>query len=121
VVHHVQAAAAALRVPVVAVHHVQAAVVPLVPVVAAPHAQVAMAPRVLQVLEEARLVPVVRVAVHHVQAAAAFRAIAAAPAVVVIVADHAVVPVAVLRSVVLSQPRWTMIFNKRKKPSSWKV
>jgi hypothetical protein len=80
-----------------------------------------MAPRVLQVLEEARLVPVVRVAVHHVQAAAAFRAIAAAPAVVVIVADHAVVPVAVLRSVVLSQPRWTMIFNKRKKPSSWKV
>jgi hypothetical protein len=79
-----------------------------------------MVHRALQALEEARLGQVVRVVVPHVQAAAALRAIAAALAVVVIVVDHAVVPVAVLRSAVLSRLRW-MIFSRRKRPSSWKV
>jgi hypothetical protein len=112
VVHHVQEAAAALHVRAVVVPHAQVAVDRLVPVV--------VVPRALQVLEEARLAQVVRVVVPHVQAAAALRAIAAALAVVVIVADHAVVPVAVLRSAVLSRLRW-MIFSRRKRPSSWKV
>lgn len=113
-VHHVQAAAAALRVQVVVGLHAQVAVDRLVQAAAVPHAQVAMVPHVLQV-------PVAQAPVPHVREAADLLATEAVPAVVVIVADRAVGPVAVLRSVVLSQRLWTMIFNKRKKPSSWKV
>lgn len=113
-VHHVQEVAAALR--------VRAAVVPLAPVVAARLAQVAVVLHVLQalVVREDLLAPVEPVAVRHVQAAAALRGIAAALAVVVIVAAHAVDPVVVLHSAVLSH-RQSMIFSRRKRPSSWKV
>lgn len=106
-VHHVQEVAAALR--------VRAAVVPLAPV--------AVVLRVLQALvvrEDLLGPPVEPVAVRNVQAAAALRGIAAALAVVVIVAAHAVVPVVVLHSAVLSH-RQSMIFSRRKRPSSWKV
>jgi hypothetical protein len=128
VVHHVQEAAAAHHVRAVVAHHAQVAVDRLVPVVVVPPAQVAVdrlvpvvaVPRALQVPEEARLAPVVRVVVPHAQAAAALQAIAAALAVVVIAADHAVVPAAVLRSAVLSRLQW-MIFSRRKRPLSWKV
>lgn len=121
-VHHVQEVAAALRVRAEADPHAQVAVVPLVPVVAARLAQVAVVLPVLQalVVQEDLLAPVEPVAVRHVQAAAALRAIAAALAAVVIVAAHAVVPVAVLHSAVLSH-RQSMIFSRRKRPSSWKV
>jgi hypothetical protein len=122
VVHHVQEAAAARLVQAVVARHVQVAAALPGRAAVARHVQVevdlrdqAVQPAALPA-REAR----VQVVVHHVQVAVDLQGTAAARAEAVIEAAQEVDRVAVLRSAVLSHPR-SMIFSKRKKPSSWKV